>query len=265
MKVRNKYVSNSSSSSFIIKDDPAFAEIDIYDWYRMIRDLYENYSDVMMKRIETAKEYGWKLNDVFSAFDLLYDRKEAINEIGGLLSQFEASNATVRNGAMERVESDPREELDCFVEQMREEVKREYKADYVGIDLYSTAKELDDDGKEYSKSEIIGWKDKKQIEIPNAQEYFDRIEAKRDSLGICNNLQVLENEQSRFAIHFDDNECWKIKGVASKGEEWESEEYSYERLCEIFTKWFKEDGKLPADFNWRKMLDLTLTVCMHEG
>lgn len=261
MKTRFGFVSNSSSSSFIIKNDPAFAEIAIEDWYRMIRDLYENYGDAMMKRIESATEYGSKLRDVFSVFDLAYDRDEAVAEIGGALACWDASNAAIHNGVMERVNSDPSAELECFIDEMEEEIRSKYSAGYVRISLFTMVNEDED----YGNSTIIAQKDGKNIEVPNSQDYIDRIKAKMDEIGICNNLQVLKNEQSRFAIHLDDNECWNIKGFESDEEEWESEVCTYERLCEIFTKWLKEHDKIPQDFDWRKMLELTLTVCMHEG
>ena len=56
--------------------------------------------------------------------------------------------------------------------------------------------------------------------------YLKMLEDKWDEMGICDNYEVLKNEQTRFAIHFDDNEYASIEGVSDEKGEWETEPWS---------------------------------------
>ena len=91
------------------------------------------------------------------------------------------------------------------------------------------------------------------------------LEDKWDEMGICDNYDVLKNEKTRFAIHFSENEYAFIEGVLDEEGKWETEPWTYGRLCEVFAKWLVEHGKVPPDFSWRSLIDDTITVNMHEG
>ena len=109
------------------------------------------------------------------------------------------------------------------------------------------------------------------------------------------NLDVLKCDLARFFIHADDNE---LPCCGHKDEHYDSEEYTYDRVCEIIynylvkkgkikpddpafmeemriddkylSAWDKENGNLWDFVNGKNLTykDLrysTLTHCMHEG
>ena len=64
MKIRNNYVSNSSSSSFILEDIPALASLTSADWNEMLKGLYNNYEKTMKRRrrsLETFLNHGTRI------------------------------------------------------------------------------------------------------------------------------------------------------------------------------------------------------------
>lgn len=134
---------------------------------------------------------------------------------------------------------------------------------------------------------------------PLDKDIVDFCKKIRKDLGIITNLEVLECELSRFFIHIDDNMIW-VKGTVEKGkpDEYQTEFYTYERVCEIIFNYLVKIGKInPNDkeylesqkrdpkhlsvfdkehgllydfangkeLTYRDLDDITMTCCMHEG
>ena len=105
--------------------------------------------------------------------------------------------------------------------------------------------------------------------------------------GIVNHHEALQCEFTRMIIHFGDNDVYSLKGMneAGKHEElyegdsewdkqhneevknstWETESQSLPRFCEVLVRWFKEHKKIPETVTWYNMIESIVGYCMHEG
>jgi hypothetical protein len=105
--------------------------------------------------------------------------------------------------------------------------------------------------------------------------------------GIMNHHEALNCGFTRMIIHFGDNDVYSLKGMneAGKHEElyegdsewdkrhneevknstWETESQSLPRFCEVMVRWFKEHKKIPETATWHDMLESIVGYCMHEG
>ena len=108
--------------------------------------------------------------------------------------------------------------------------------------------------------------------------------------GVLTNHDVLMCDFSRFLFHFGDNDIFNINGTttASKNDEmyvnpkndlekehnaevkssiYETDSHSIERVCEVLFNWFKDHGKLNdlKDETWKDLYNDVVAVTMHEG
>lgn len=268
MKTRHSYVSNSSSSSFILKESKATKNLTSNDWNEMIVDLFKDYENRLEDclRIEKELELEKDSHPLFCAFDMKTDREEAESYMKDILDGWMASNCVIRNGKIKLRKKDVEcqwlmfcKKIGMLVEnEMIEERGCGYAHAWVHIHGRNEIRE--------SPPVVdVEYADGTRKRIDVDEKYLKMLEDKWDEMGICDNYDVLKNEKTRFAIHFDENEYASIEGVLDEEGEWDTEPWSYGRLCEVFAKWLVEHGRVPPDFSWRSLIDDTLTVNMHEG
>lgn len=268
MKTRYSYVSNSSSSSFLLKESKATKNLTSKDWNEMIVSLFEDYENRLEDFLRIEKELKLKKDShpLFCAFDMKTDRAEAESYMKDILEGWMASNCVIRNGKMQLRSKDVIYKWHAFCEKIRMLVENEMIED-MGCDYANAWVRINsrNEIREYPPVVDVSYADGTWKRINVDGKYLRMLEEKWDEMGLCDNYDVLKNEKTRFAIHFDENECASIEGVSDEEGKWETESWSYGRLCEIFAKWLVEHGKVPSDFSWRSLLDDTLTVNMHEG
>ena len=100
MKTRYSFVSNSSSSSFLLKESKATKNRTSKDWNEMIVSLFKNYENRLEDCLSLAKELRLEKDNhpLFCAFDMKTDRAEAESYMKGILEGWTASNCVIRNG-----------------------------------------------------------------------------------------------------------------------------------------------------------------------
>lgn len=264
MKTREGYVSNSSSSSFIVEAFDGIESLTGDDWRGMLRELYKDYDKAVERHRRHVLENGFEdWAYPFCAFDLRTERAEAEKELHEQLDGWIASNSRLVDGKIERCDFDVEEDWRDFCDSVSEEIEERMLESHEDAHVWLSAETRDGIRNEYNR--VIVWdKGREATELPVDEEYLKRLEEKWDSLGVCTNADVLASDRACFAVHFDENEYCGIVGVCDN-DGWETEPYTYDRLCEIFGKWLASHGKVPAGFDWHSFLDHTLTVNMHEG
>lgn len=107
--------------------------------------------------------------------------------------------------------------------------------------------------------------------------------------GILTNYDVLMMNFSRFLFRFGDNDIYRLKDVQVPGKSdepfttgteyakkynddiknsiYETDSHSIQRVCEVMFNWFKANGKLPGlkDETWKDLYNDVVAVTMHEG
>ena len=268
MKTRTSYVSNSSSSSFLLKESKATRNLTSKDWNDMITSLFKDYEHRLEESRRMEKEYGFEEDShpIFCAFDMKTDRAEAESYLKEILEGWTASNCVIKDGNVLRCKGDVGDKWHRFCEKIgkmiEDEMVEERGCGYANAWMHIYNR---DSIRDNPPDVDVEYSDGTYKRIKADEKYLRMLEDKWDEMGICDNYDVLKNEKTRFAIHFEENEYASIEGVADDDGEWETESWSYGRLCEVFAKWLVEHGKVPSDFSWRSLLDDTLTVNMHEG
>ncbi len=268
MKTRSSYVSNSSSSSFILKESKATRHLTGKDWNEMIISLLPNYRKRCKESIDAEREYGLEHDDypVFCAFDMKKDRDEATRYLKDILEGWTASNCIIKDGKLKQRKGDVGYAWHKFLQKVGMMVEDEMvdERGYAYADAWVHC---------HDREDIRGWEQVVDVQTTDGsfrrlkvdEKYLKMLEDKWDEMGICDNYQVLQSAKARFAVHFDENEYCCIKGVTDDNGDWETESFTYGRLCEVFAKWLVAHGKVPSDFSWHTLVNDTLTVNMHEG
>ena len=268
MKIRYNYVSNSSSSSFILANEPSISQLNDADFNEMLQDLYPEYDSVIREhRLSVIRnmESDWVFP--FIVFDLDKER-ELAGEVLDHLDEWMANKAIIKNGELFKTKTSVGLQWRNVCSYVANQAEKEYRKAGVNVQV-DLSGDLDDIKSESNVVSIwtkTGKGKYKYQKKPLKKKYLNLLEKSWKSIGICSNLDVLLNSKSRFAIHFSENEINCIKGMCddSKGV-WKTEDYSYSRFCEIMAKWLVEHKKVPEKFTYRNFLRATLTFNMHEG
>jgi len=273
MKVRNDYVSNSSSSSFILADHEIFHHFNItkYDIMNALVEIYgreRHKNEVQRKREYMAAhpEYFEKKErkdgnvGPFWVYDMTdkKDRKEAISRWGSLLKGWDANNC---HFVYEKGKG-------CIATGGENSIRYQSMIDNIA-EIYGMHHW---DLREHAvnpKEEVTRWvssnkKDPKtgcyghdEPADPTTVAFADRL---RKDLGIMTNLEAIKCKAARFFIHADDNELCgdeisesgaKDKDYNKKTDKWEpgkakwdTQSYTYDRVCEVLLDHLVKDGRI---------------------
>ena len=282
MKIRSDYVSNSSSSSFILSDMDVFKHFNItkQDIMDALVDAYgkerfEQYIADRKKRSldpEWSKWYSknrkWNQWGPIYVFDLHdeNDNAAAREMFGSMLKDWDANNCHTITDDEE------------YMGELR--LGETYKDYRNAIDAISSVYDVPEYELEtISKSKRAAKKDlpttfirtkEKDSETgfygrktPIPQHLVTTLRDIRRKCGIITNYELLSYVAARFFIHADDNEILMLKGmdefgndetswnpktksmeVAHPESEWESESSSFGRVMEILFNWLVKNHRL---------------------
>lgn len=290
MKLRTDYVSNSSSSSFVLGKHELFTFFNITK-QDILDALIESYGrEAYEKRVEEKRELVKAHPDCYEGSDLadigpIYvydledekDREKAISRWGDLLKNWHATNCSKTNDGNVAFGSN-KEAFDSIVRSLY----TVYGIPYYELEDWSRP-DSTEIMKEYGKIDptIVAFLKKLYVDT-----------------GIMTNLDVLKCSMARFFVHADDNDIWGDDTIEGSNGKWETGSYTYERICESVFKHLVASGKIkPEDtafldsmriddkylskydkdngmvydfsngktLTWRDIDGITLTCCMHEG
>lgn len=270
MKIRSDYVSNSSSSSFVIancelidhfnitKQDILDALIDTYgrDDYERNAKQREKYAKEHPEYCKNELKYGHF--GPFWVYDMTdkNDRKEAIDLWGKLLKGWDANNCKAMddgNISSDSAYSIYRDIMDKICE-------------VYGISFW--------DLRDYTQHPIKKNLPMKFVRSSNKNQktgcygHYEPIDGEvvdfalklRKDLGILTNLDVIKSKVARFFVHADDNELcgeklsedgkedkvWdgkKNEWTVGKGK-WQTQSYTFDRICEIVLEYLEKSGRI---------------------
>ena len=288
MKIRTDFVSNSSSSSFIIAGD----ETSIFVKYNLTKqDFIDAIEDLSGTKID-KDEYFCKIYDKTISEDL--------NIINSNWSDYLKYWTTP---FLKKVfDKDGNEDIDFFP---ASDLFDEKTGEYIRPIYYSAGWHNKQWGEFYERMRDIydflsyDWNPEIKTYTKYDRETGKFIKLEIDSsiykvlldaykhYGIMNHHEVLNCDFSRMIIHFGDNDVYSLKGMNEAGKHeplydgdsewdkqhneevknsiWETESHSLPRLCEVLVKWFKEHGKIPDTVTWHEMIDSIVGYCFHEG
>ena len=281
MKVRTDYVSNSSSSSFILAGDKnSFTskfKLKKQDFIDAIIDLSggkEKYDEYVAKHKSKYWHGSW-----FEVYDkkLAKDKKHINSNATDYLKNWH-SGIICYDKTHQTVRKDNRYNLSKYMEAydaFREAFNLPWSYDFEAKTNWT-----------YVHSPKSGKYVKKAV-----PKHIDKtVRELHDFYGVMSNYDVLMCDFARFLFHFGDNDIYNIEGTmaASKNDKlyknptsdwekqhneevkqslYETESHSIQRVCEVLFNWFKSHGKLVGlkDETWNDLYNDVLAVTMHEG
>ena len=281
MKLRTDFVSNSSSSSFILAGGKnSFVDKFILtkqDFIDAILDLSGG-KDKYEKYVAEHKSKWWD-GSWFEVYDKAIEadnkiinskKTDYLKEWTNCILSYDYKN--------KKFIRDYGQKLACYV-QKYDSLRKEFDLPY-----------------EYDINAKTNWtyvynsktKKTKKKKVP---EYLDKvIRELYKQYGVLTNHDVLMCDFARFLFHFGDNDIYNLEGTmtASKNDKlyenptsdwekqhneevkqslYETKSHSIQRECEVLFNWFKSHGKLVGlkDETWNDLYNDVLAVTMHEG
>lgn len=212
MKIRSDFVSNSSSSSFII------SKTEVFKYFKISKDtIFEALDDLWLedKIDRNSTEYY-----PYDVYEMPMDRAKAIRAHGLLLQGWNQNLITSFE--------------DWSVEQ--EQIKAFQS-------LIDALKHID------PSWYLINGSDE-DLNDSCVPDYVKKIvKLAREKLCIRSADEVLLSDDTQFFIHFDDNMITSIKGISDEqGKTYDSLAYTSNRFVEVLFNWLVEHGKIdPKD------------------
>jgi len=300
MKIRSDFVSNSSSSSFIIGND------DWIDFFGVTKqDMVDAVVELSKNRLVHGRDF-W----VYDLFDRK-DKKAAVKEWGGLLEGWQSSRLVMPKDGKPRYDMFALSNFEDLCSGLRECYGLTYgfEGDLDGANMFER-------GAKRGKGKTPG----AYVPIPDFVK--KTVEEARARVGAVSNLDVLKYKFSRFLFHFADNEIGAVDGMYAENLDWakeyeakpkaersewgdkaakearkykfKSESCGVERFFEILYRYFVKKGKIKPrsrkflaeaygldkeskeksakydtrdgrTFGYMDMYDSVFTACMHEG
>ena len=264
MKVRSDYVSNSSSSSFILGHHEFFDFFHITkeDIFNALVDAYGK--DDYKKAVATSKKFAKKYPDSYKeevkynkfgpfwVYDLAdeKDREEAIAHWGNLLKGWHATNCTLvthgkdkgkvslcpgKSIAFNSIMENLHEIYDILSWELKDIAAGTYEDKIPERFIHTNEKD--------PKTGLYGHYEP----LPKSLVVFIK-KLWKDS-GMMTNLDVLKHGMARFFVHASDNEL-----PCSDADEYEeshtgkreTEGYTYDRVCEILLEYLEKTGRVNA-------------------
>ena len=277
MKIRQDYVSNSSSSSFVISNMELFEFFHITkeDIFNALVDAYgvENYKKAKGDILKNVKEHpDWYEDDLkwnhfgpIWVYDLSIpeERKEAVARWKELLKTWNATNCkrvkTRKGKTIVELDSRATTNYDQAISGIAEVFDiSKYTLDEVAAGgRASECKKFVRTSEKDPKTGMYGYYE------PMSKEFVKLIRDLRKEAGIMTNLDVVKTKCARFFVHADDNELCnglmcdmgkeeKVYNketdsyVPAKGD-WETESCTFDRVCEVVLKYLVKIGKVKLD------------------
>ena len=283
MKVRTDYVSNSSSSSFVIanmeffdhfaisKEDILDALVDAYgvDEYKSRKNdvltMVKNHPDWFSKDLEYG-HFGpiWVYD-----LSIKEEKKEAVARWGKLLKDWDANHCIRMPGGGRYSNGGKKTQvaLDSI------SVNKFNKAmDYIA-DVYDIPRDelaFVSSGRSTKWCKRFVHTDEMDVKTglyghyePIPDELVKVVREMRNISGMMTNLEALKCKAARFFVHADDNELcngkigemgrdedvWdaNTKSYVKANGDWETESCTYERVCEVILKYLVKVGKARLD------------------
>lgn len=259
MKLRSSFVSNSSSSSFIVMegdDSNPFSKLSKNDWV-----------DVLCKAYRSQGFSDGKIA-VFNLSDK-EERKAAEEEFLDFFSQW-LSEHTIKgkDGSLEwNPEAFERneEKWDDTIRSLEWDSECSEDDDGYRLGLYGyPLKKIQFD------EAYVKWDEESQkfLYRPASEELRMRLVGLWDELGLTTGDEMLLCKDARTLVHFDENVIWESNGILDDADEsngFQTEGWTFKRFCEIIARELKALGKVPADADWRDLYKLVGHCCLHEG
>lgn len=281
MKLRTDYVSNSSSSSFILAGDKkSFVskfKLKKQDFIDAIIDLSggkELYDEYVAKHKSKTWHGSWfEVYDKKVAKDMKYINSNATNYLKDWyngITYYDKIHQTFRK--------DHGHNLSKYMkvyDALREAYNLPWSYDFEAKTNYSS--HYDSKTNRFIMKAVPKHIDKTVREL-------------HDLYGVMSNYDTLMCNFARFLFHFGDNDIYNLDGiiVASKNDElyenpvsdweklhneevkqslYETKSHSIQRVCEVLFNWFKSHGRLVGlkDETWNDLYNDVLAVTMHEG
>lgn len=259
MKIRTDYVSNSSSSSFVLAQNELFeffniTKVDIMDALLEAygRSYYDDEVASVMKSV--AEHPEWHEDDIkFGSFGPIWvydlwdkdDRKEAIERWGGLLKGWDANNCYYvkdqKGGKDVALGNDNISKFNNIINEVSAimntsrwnllelSTSAKYK-----VDRFIRTKEPNEKTGEFGYYELM-------------PEYVGKfLRGLRAEAGIMTNLDVIKAKVARFFVHADDNQLTYGDSSDTNGK-FDTEAYTFDRICEILLANLIKSGRIKSD------------------